>query len=296
MSCSRLNANTVHSQNGLSSVTNSILLIKDIQISGLQNKSKNLSFSSSPRAKLVFSIDNITTETKSQGTVWSEHLTFELSPPIKDNLHVKCYDMSKKGDDGLFGEAEIKLSSYKGQKEKVSTELFKHRGYVGKIYFYIYFLSGNPPKDADLNLHDESLLNDKIRGVLLLKNITCKGMSRKGYLEFSLNNRSKLHTTKDYWKMSSETCEYDVSFDLIKKEIRLCIQCRYGLLFTGFSKTKLEIKSTDTETWKTLIQTGTIKSGDLPFVENGFEDGYTSFIVSFHSLTTFEEINKKCPQ
>ncbi|CAG8446495.1 9591_t:CDS:2 [Ambispora gerdemannii] len=249
---------------------------------------------------------------KKNEAVWSEHLILELSPPIKDSLYVKCYDMSKGGNNGSFGKAVIKLSSYKGQKAKVNLVLVKHENPVGEVAFDIYFLSGNPPRNADLNLHDGSSSNNKIGGVLLLKSITCQRMREKGNLEFILNGGTKKHTTENYWKMSPETCEYSVSFNLTVKKIKLCIQYRYSPLLTDFAKSEFEIKST--ETWQKLMQTGTIKScfsfslvvfskneanplliqsnvaGNLSFVENGLAAGYTKFKVSFHALTTFEQI------
>ncbi|CAG8566119.1 4135_t:CDS:10 [Ambispora leptoticha] len=302
--------NTIRSQKGASSATVSftkkpaILLVKHIQISELQDKNerskKFLSFGPNPRPKLEFFIDNnrrrTTTETKyikKKKTVWSEHLTFELSPPIEDTLFVKCYDMSRNGNDGLFGESEVKLSSYEGQRGKVNLVLLKYEKEVGKVSFDIYFLSGYPPKDADLNLRDGSSSNDII-GVLLLKNITCKGMSKKGHLEFVFNNGAKTHTTEKYWKMTPEICEYPIAFNLVAKKIKICIQYQYSSLLTGFAKTKFEIRSA--ETWRSLMESGTLKSGDLVFVENGFDAGYTRFKVSFHALTTFKQIIKENSQ
>ncbi|CAG8525571.1 6173_t:CDS:10 [Ambispora gerdemannii] len=303
---SRSHPNITRSQNGSSSVMielpkrparPAILLIKRIQISELQNRNERtkrfLPFGSNSKAKLEFSIDSeccmtTVTETKfKKKTTWSEHLTFDLSPSTKDILSVKCYDMSKGGNEGFCGEAEVRLSSYKDQKNKVNVSLVNHKKQVGRITFNIYFLSGDPPKDVDLSSHDESSSsNDKIGGVLLLKDITCKGMSKRGHLEFVLNDGAK-ETTEDYWKMSPEICEYAVAFNLNVKKVKLCIQCQFSALLTGFAKTKYEIKS---EAWRTLMQTGTIKSGDLSFVENGFDDGSIKFRVSFHALTTFEAI------
>ncbi|CAG8571087.1 733_t:CDS:10 [Ambispora leptoticha] len=284
-----MSSHVLTSQNGESSsndihVTSrgpAILLIKFIQFSVLKDINRNPFSLSLPKTKLEFSIDDennqrcMTTETKfkkKDPTVWSEHLTFELSPPIKDilSLYVRCYNMSKKGDDGLFGEAKVKLSTFKGHKEKARLTLEKNEESVGDLFFDIYFLSGSPPKDADLNLRNVSSSNDKIGGVLLLKEITCKDMSKKGPLEFILNNNeAEAHLTKKYWKMSSDS------------------------QLTGFTKAKFEIKSKDANTWRSLMQSGTIKSGNVPFVEDGFDEaGYINFELSFHGLTTFKQIQE----
>ncbi|CAG8472538.1 7068_t:CDS:10 [Ambispora leptoticha] len=300
-----------------------MLLIKNMQInlssSEPGGKLGRLLFGPDTKPKLEFSIDDKrckTTETKisrKNEASWSEHLTFELSPPVKEVLHVNCYDMSRGGDEGFFGKAELNLSSCEA-KGKIPVELplenlEKHKKSVGNVFFTIYFLSGNLPKDADLNLRDESSSNN-IKGVLLLKNITCKGIGAKGHLELllriqdnptevgaqerSTRRRSqapvtditKKHTTEKYWNMSPEECEYPIAFSLIDKNIKLCIQYRYFSMINGFAKAELEINSA--ENWKTLMETGMLKC-DLPLKGTDL-DGHTRFNISFHTLTTFKQI------
>ncbi|CAG8538627.1 1016_t:CDS:2 [Ambispora gerdemannii] len=235
----------------------------------------------------------LTTESKidERGkAIWNEHLSYELAPPIRDEyLRVRCFDMKRKGNEAMIGEARADLRLYEKQENRVIMDLMKHDLSVGQIVFDMYFLSGNPPRNADQELADEAREGDKI-GMILLNHISCRGLRKTGHLEFVLN-KPKIHSTLRYWKVSHNICKYPISMDMLAKDRRklvLVIQCRYGPQANEFAKTRFEIGSETN--WRKLMRGGPIETGELTFTEGGLDAGYIRFSLSLHEFTSFQRL------
>ncbi|CAG8514755.1 289_t:CDS:10 [Ambispora leptoticha] len=276
-----------------------VLLIKHIRCGLLERGERQSKFpfiGNKARAINLEVIANGSTKTTTESKIdergkalWNEHLTYELHPPIKDDLRVRVFDMKRRGNEALIGEAKADLRLYKEHENRVIMDVMKHETSVGQIVFDMYFLSGSPPHNADEELSDETREGDKI-GMLLLDKISCRGLRKTGHLEFVLN-KPKIHSTLRYWKASNTSCKYAISMDLQakdKKKLVLLVQCRYGSQTNEFAKTRFEIGSETN--WKKLMQGGPIETGELTFTEGGLDAGYIRFSLSFHEFSTFQQI------
>ncbi|KAG9304543.1 hypothetical protein G9A89_020107 [Geosiphon pyriformis] len=226
----------------------------------------------------------------SQAT-WRQHLTFNLTSVDEPELRVRAFNKNGTGADALVGDTKIQLAEFRDESNQVITELIKHGNKAGQIQFDMSYLS-SPPICVDEQSINKLLSEQKL--ILLLNNITCKGVPKANAdVRFTLN-KLQVHSTGTYWTASPHQCPYPISMEVfaaVKKgySLPLVIHCQYGP--TEFSKTQLDIGSE--WFWEKLIKGGEVDTGELNFLERAFDAGSIRFKVSLHELVNFVEVMSK---